>query len=224
MKSNLIVPIAFDKEEYENIIPFVFRIGETGVMYCIQSILGIEYSKFANIYFTVLLKHSVRYGVRKMLELQFEQLQILNAKVVELEENTESQPETVYCTIKKENIEGSIYIKDADNYFKCSCFRGNNVVIYPLESLTMVNPQNKSYVAVDEMGYITNIIEKKVIGNYFCVGGYSFDNVKDFCRYYETLREYSGGLYISHIVYSMLLDKFNFRPLFAKEYLDFDNL
>ena len=35
----------------------------------------------------------------------------------------------------------------------------NGVAIYPIEELEMLDPRDKSYVAVDDMYYITNIIE-----------------------------------------------------------------
>ena len=81
-----------------------------------------------------------------------------------------------------------------------------------VENLEWVNPQHKSYVQVDDMFYITNIIEKKIISHYFCAGGYCFEKVDDYCKYYESLQD-NDDLYLSHIIYSMLLDKMIFRPI-----------
>ena len=71
------------------------------------------------------------------------------------------------------------------------------------------------------MSYITNTIEKRVIDHYFNAGGYCFDNASTFCHYYE---RYAGqqGLYLSHIVYAMLLDKQIFRPFIANNYKDME--
>lgn len=40
--------------------------------------------------------------------------------------------------------------------FHAKLCRENSVAIYPLENLSWVNPQNKSYVAIDDMFYVTN--------------------------------------------------------------------
>lgn len=74
---------------------------------------------------------------------------------------TQSQAETVFETIRIERISGSIFIKDADGYFSCDVEPANGVAIFPLEKMSLVNPQNKSFVAVDDMFYVTNVIEKR---------------------------------------------------------------
>ena len=85
----------------------------------------------------------------------------------------------------------------------------------------MVNPQHKSYVAVDDMLYITNTIEKRVIDHYFNAGGYCFEDAETFVSYYQ---RFAGqkGLYLSHIVYAMLLDGHIFRPFIAEDYKDLE--
>lgn len=106
-------------------------------------------------------KHSIEYQLKDLLTLQFKRLNITTkAHVVELDHSTQSQPETVYQTIKQNQIKGHIFIKDADSYFDTDIPTENSVCIYPLDELTQVNPQNKSYVNIDDMYYITNIIEK----------------------------------------------------------------
>ena len=47
------------------------------------------------------------------------------------------------------------------------------------------------------------------------------DTSEDYCKYYETLQN-NDGLFISHIIYSMLLDKNIFRPIMIDEYIDFE--
>lgn len=222
MKSfSLIVPIAADKSAYDTEMPFVFGLSKDGIMFCIKAILGFQLSKFNEIYFTILKKHDELYSLADLFKLQFKRLHLNNAKVVLLEEPTSSQPETIYRTIEKEHIEGGIFIKDADCSFSCDIEPSNGIAIYPLENLEWVNPQHKSYVSVDDMYYITNIIEKRIIDHYFCAGGYSFDDTKEYCKYFEELKM-NHGLYLSHIVYAMLLNKKVFRPIIVKNYVDFE--
>lgn len=218
-RKSLLVPVAADKPEYENGLPYVFGLDKDGVIICIKSIMGLDLEKFDNIYFTVLRKHNERFFVADSLKLQFKRLGIKNAKVVVLDEPTQDQAETIYRTIMLERIEDSIFIKDADCFFYTDLTDGNAVAIFPIEQLEVLSPKDKSYVAVDDMYYLTNIIEKTVVGRYISAGGYAIKRVETFIHYYNCLRQY-GRLYLSHIIYAMLLDKKPFRPMMVEEYKD----
>ncbi len=219
MNSSLIVPVAADKPEYNNKLPYVFAFGEDGIIICIKSILGLPLDRFDRIYFTILRKHDERFFVADSLRMQCKRLGFKNVSIVVLDEPTRDQVETVFCTIREEQISGSIYIKDADSYFESDEAVQNGVAIYPIEELDMLDPRDKSYVSVDDMYYITNIIEKSIIGHYISAGGYAFEDCNDFCEYYKRLRHYPH-LYLSHIIYAMLLDKKTFRPFLVKNYKD----
>lgn len=218
-KRSLLVPVAADKPEYANGLPYVFGLDKDGVTICIKCIMGLDLTKFDNIYFTVLCKHDELFFIVDFLKLQFKRLGIKNAKVVVLNEPTRDQAESIYKTIQQEHIEGSIFIKDADCYFKTELNDANGVAIFPIEDLEILAPKDKSYVAVDDMYYITNIIEKAVVGHYISAGGYAIKNVESFNTYYNRLRDY-GKLYLSHIIYAMLLDKKTCRPMIVEEYKD----
>lgn len=219
MSFSLIVPVASNKSEYERTIPPMFQLADTGIVLCIEAIRGMDLSLFDHIYFTILGSLDKKYYLSEMLKLQFKINGISNAEVVVLDEETHSQPETVYQTIIQKKISGSIYIKDADSYFSGELISQNSIAIYPLESLNWVNPKDKSYVAIDDMFYITNIIEKKIIGHYFSAGGYCFEDAAQFCCYFLKYRN-AEKMYLSHLVYAMLLDKHIFRPQFIKCYKD----
>ena len=119
-----------------------------------------------------------------------------------------------------ENIQGAIFIKDADGFYKAKVDRANSIALYPLEMMDIVDPKHKSYAAVDDMYYITNVIEKKVIGHFFNSGGSCFEDAEAFCRYYEKLKGLSSKVYVSHIIYQMLLDRYKFRPIEVEEFVD----
>ena len=221
MSFSLIVPAAAHKVIYEEQLPDIFRLNNKGVSLCVDAIMGLDLGIFSHVYFTILHQHDMLYGISAMLRIQLDRIGLKNAKIVVLEHPTSSQVETIYQTICKEHISGPIFIKDADCSFTADIYPQNGIVVYPLEKLTIVNPQHKSYVAVDDMSYITNTIEKRVIDHYFNAGGYCFDNASTFCHYYE---RYAGqqGLYLSHIVYAMLLDRHIFRPFMANNYKDLE--
>lgn len=219
LSHTLIVPIAADKPEYKNGLPYVFGLDKDGVIICIKSIMGLDLHRFDHIYFTILRKHDEQFFVKDSLNLQFKRLGIKNAKVVVLDAPTKDQAETIYRTIEQEKIEGSIFIKDADSYFSTDSVDENSIALYPIEKLEVLTPQDKGYAAVDDMYYLTNIIEKTVVGHYISAGGYAIHDAATFKCYYHRLRPY-GRLYLSHIIYAMLLDKKTFRPMMVEEYKD----
>ena len=220
-KRTLIMPIAADKPEYSTRLPRVFLIAEDGVMHCIRALKSLDLTRFDHIYITILRHLDEQYALTERLSLQFRINGITNAEIVVLDQPTTSQPETIYETIRKKDIHGSIFIKDADCSFAGDDTTDNAIVIHPLEQLDWVNPKNKSYVSVDDMYYITNIIEKRIVSHHFTAGGYSFQEADTYCQYYESL-QHQQGLYLSHIIYTMLLDGHTFRPVLAKEYEDFE--
>ena len=216
----IIVPIAADKPEYDDVMPHVFRMNDQGIMLCIAGILGLDIEEYDHIYFTILKKHSEHYKIKEIMMVQLQRLGLdKKTEIIELDEVTNSQPHTIYTTIKNKNIEGLILVKDADCYFDANAIFENGIYTFPLDNMSQVNPQGKSYIQTDDMFYITNVIERRIIGRDFCAGGYCFENVDDFIRYYEQYMKYSP-LYMSHIIYSALLDGQSFRPIKVKNYKD----
>lgn len=221
MSFSLIVPAAANKDEYKERLPCVFRLNTKGLPLCVESVMGLNLQQFTTIYFTILRQHDEIYGIASMLRIQLDRVGLQRAKIVILDEPTPCQAATIYETITKEGISGLIFIKDADSFFTVDVQPQNGLVVYPLEKLSQVNPQHKSYVAVDDMQFITNTIEKRVIDHYFNAGGYCFEDAETFCNYYHRYADMKG-LYLSHIVYAMLLDKYNFRPFMAENYNDIE--
>ena len=225
-KSNsfsLIIPVAANDDEHPDMMPYVFNLDSTGTMFCIRAIQGLNLDVFDDVYFTILRKHAEKFCLDEMFKLQFKRLGMKNAHLVIIDDPTTSQSETVYQTIIKESIVGNIFIKDADGYFNATINKENSVAVFPLEKMNMVDPQHKSYVSVDDMSYITNIIEKRIISHFFNVGGVCFEDASDFLHYYLELSTQSHHICMSHIVYAMLLDNQKFRPIITDDYIDWGN-
>ena len=217
----LIVPIAADSPEYDCKLPPVFSLTEAGYMRCVQSVQALDLTRFDKILFVILDKHDRRFGIADMLRLQISRLGLDNAQVLTLPEPTADQPETVAQTIAMAHLSGPVFIKDADCGFNAEWIPSANcVAVHPLERLSLVDPQHKSYVTVDDMGFVTNIIEKRVVSHFFCAGGYGFADADEFMAHYRKLRGF-GQLYLSHIIYAMLLDGKTFRPVFTDNYRDY---
>lgn len=218
---SLIVPAASDKTSGEGKMPYVFSTDSEGMLLCVRSILGLNLLAFDNIYFTILRKHAEAFDIDSLLKLQFRRIGLDNVHIVILDEPTATQAETIVRTIGHEKITGSIFVKDADCFFRAEVMPENGVAVYPLEQLELVDPRNKSYVAVDDMQHITNIIEKRVVSHLFNAGGYCFEDVATFLDAYDKYASL-GPIYLSHLIYAMLLDGELFRPIQVKEYNDWN--
>ena len=225
----LIVPMVSTKNK--NTVPLEFQYdNNTGQINCIKALEGIDLSMFTKIYFVMLYEHELKYHIAEKVTVarKFNK-KLLDTEIIFkfLDTPTSSQAETIYNTIIEYNIEGPIFIKDADN--TCTCdgqIKGNTVLVYPLENTPIVDPQHKSYVNVDDQNFVVNIIEKRVVSNLFNCGGYSFTDASLFKTAYESLLGYediTNHMYISHIIYWLILNKkIKFRPVEATYYEDFE--
>lgn len=225
----LIVPMVSTKNK--NTVPLEFQYdNNTGQINCIKALEGIDLSMFTKIYFVMLYEHELKYHIAEKVTVarKFNK-KLLDTEIIFkfLDTPTSSQAETIYNTIIEYNIEGPIFIKDADN--TCTCdgqIKGNTVLVYPLENTPIVDPQHKSYVNIDDQNFVVNIIEKRVVSNLFNCGGYSFTDASLFKTAYESLLGYediTNHMYISHIIYWLILNKkIKFRPVEATYYEDFE--
>jgi len=230
-KFSLIVPMLNASKKYEKSIPIEFQYdNRNGRMNCIKSIEGINLSSFKEIYFIIFKHHELMYNISDKILLHQKnnhELQHIKMTFSFVDYPTMSQAQTVYNEIIKRNIEGPIFIKDADNMCIINNeLKGNIVLVYQLENTPLVDPQHKSYISVDDQNFVTNIIEKRIISNYFNCGGYGFSDAYDFIEAYETLQMFediTSHMYISHIIYWLILNKkLKFRPIEAIGYEDFE--
>jgi len=203
MKKNLILPIAGESTRYPKGVPKWFIKHPIGSCMLVESISGLPIKEFDDIYIIGLKEHS-KYISEAIIEIK-ERYDIFPT-VILLASQTSSQPETVYTGIKQGNITGSILIKDCDGQFTYSPdWSNNHVAVGNLHKIGKINAGNKSYVKIDKNNTLGNIVEKQVISNLFSVGGYYFVSAEEFCSYYEQLQE--KNIYVSHVIYKMLLDK-----------------
>jgi hypothetical protein len=199
----------------------------SGNLMVAESISGLNLDKFKKIYVVALQQHEIQYsfseGLNKCFFDSFGSDVSNKLDIVLLESETKNQPETIFEAIEKRNIQGPIFIKDSDNFFECNVTPGNFVTTYDISTMESVNAGNKSYVVTDDNGIITSIVEKKVISSEFCAGGYSFESANIFRDSFLKLRDHNN-LYISHMIYSMMLDGAEFGTAPASDYIDWGTL
>ena len=128
--------------------------------------------------------------------------------------------------IKK--INGSILIKDCDNKFSVEDKYLKNIEnsIYAININTqdLVDAKNKSYIEKNAYNNVINIVEKKIISDFFCCGGYGFKSSKDFQLNARFLLKKSKDVYISHVILRMLLNGNQFKYKKADHYIDWGTL
>ena len=221
---NLILPVGGLSSRFPGMKPKWLLTHPNGNLMIIEALKGLQLDKFDSIYLICIKEHYEKYKFEEGVKKQFESIGCLNKfNIVVLDNLTDSQPETVYLGIKKANIKGQIYIKDSDNYFIENTSKGNFVSNFDLNDMALVHAKNKSYVMVNDQGIITNIVEKRVVSSLFNVGGYGFESADTFCEYYEKLQN-EDNLYVSHIIFSMILDGHNFSSSKVKDYTDWGTL
>lgn len=212
----LIIPCAGQSTRYKTKRPKYFLNHPSGDLMCFESIKGLPLDTFDKIIMVTLEKYLTD-DVKQEIENNTKHFD--NFELVVLQQDTNSASDTISQTIKKVGIEGEIYIKDADDYFDVNELNPNQVCVFSLNETKNITPGNKSYVKKTDNNQILNIVEKKVISSDFCCGLYSFESAKDFVSTYKKI-QMVGEVYISHVIYQMLLDGKQFYSNQVSNYID----
>ena len=219
---NLILPVAGKSSRYPNMRPKWLITMPDGKLMIEKSISKFNLKIFDKIYVIALSEHLKKYVNKKNLIHSLKKNISSKIYLVELKRPTSCQAETVNLAIQKAKIKGGIVIKDCDNIFKSKFDKkpSNKIMVLNLNSADLIEAKTKSYVTFDKLKKIQNIVEKKVISDFFCCGAYSFKSSLDFLRYSKKLLLKSKDVYISHVIYEMILNKHIFRSQEVEEYID----
>lgn len=225
--TTLIIPAAGKSSRFPDMRPKWLLTHPKGLPMFVEGVSGLDLKNVFKAYLVVLKSHLNENHVQvdRLVEMFYETFPNWTGifKVLVLEQETQNQPETIVQAIKLSNIYGPIFIKDSDNYFECCPKDENQVSVYDLSSMDLIYAKNKSFIVSDENGVISNIVEKQIISSEFCVGGYSFKDAEDFTNTFLSLKN-DENLYVSHIIFKMLLDNKIFIKDIVKNYQDFGTL
>ena len=115
----------------------------------------------------------------------------------------------------------SFLVKDCDSFFIHDIKDGNYVCVSNIRNHeTLRKLSSKSFVKYNDQGIITDIIEKEVVSDTFCVGGYKFESSHQYMRTYEKLSNQVGEIYVSHIIQDMLMNGKTFTTSEVRDYVD----
>jgi hypothetical protein len=178
-----------------------------GKFMSIQSVAELDKSHIEKIVFVYLKEHEEKFHFKKGFIEELDNFWMKDYSLCELPQQTKDCVETVVEAIKRENLKGPIFIKDSDSFFVCKNLPVGNFVCHAnIGKVGRVNPCAKSYIAIDENNIITNVVEKKIISDTFCVGGYMFDDADTFLSLSEDL-SFDRERYVSDVIYHAILNK-----------------
>lgn len=197
----------------------------TNRMMVTEAISGLNLDFFDNIYFICLQQHEDKYQFMKGFVSELDDAGLREkSNIVLLPEQTDSQSETVYTFLSGYDLDGFVFIKDSDGFYKCDVEERNQVAYFDLNDMDDINARTKSYVDLDVNDVVTNIVEKKVISSTFSSGGYGFADAKEFCKTFEKLQDMDGECYISHIIFEMMLSGSTFYGTKTTDFKDWGTL
>lgn len=219
----LILPVAGRSSRFPGMRPKWLLTMPDGKLMIEKSVELLDMSVFDRVVVVCLREHLDQYMSEKSLQLVVKGLGHDNVDICVLEEATSSQSETVVVALVQAGVQGAFFVKDCDNMFAYRWNGGNEIAVLNLNDIGLIDAKNKSYVATDPMGNVLNIVEKQVISNVFCCGGYGFESAEQFLAAYRSIRS-ASETYISHVIYSMLMDGNSFVTQNASEYIDWGTL
>jgi len=144
--------------------------------------------------------------------------------VVILPERTAGPADTAYQILKQINlpVDTEILIKDCDSFFDHEYQPGNYVCVSSIKDHEVLKKLgSKSFIVANDQGIITSIIEKQVVSDKFCVGGYKFESADLYVKTFEALVAAEvPEIFVSHVIEQCLNEGHIFKEASVTNYYD----
>lgn len=200
----VIVPCAGLSTRFPNVRPKYLLTAYDGEMMVQKAVKN--YINLYSINIVILKQHDIQFDVSKKLNDVFKFND--NVNIIVLDEPTSGPADTVYQAIKKGNLnsEERLLVKDCDSFFDSAEILGNAIFVSKLsENPNLRNVSAKSYVISNNQNIVSSIIEKKIVSDHFCVGGYQFESVKKYIEAFDNLTStQTNEIFVSDIIDYML--------------------
>lgn len=214
----VIVPAAGLSTRFPNVKPKYLHFGYDNKMMLVKAVE--PYIGKYDITVVILQEHVEKYNA-----LEFVRKELPDAYIVVVPKPTRGPAETVKIAIhdikqiKKDDF--PILVKDCDSFFDHQVSGGNYVCVSSIADHERLNKlASKSFVKYNDQGVITDIIEKKVVSDFFCVGGYRFESANDYLSAYDAIKEREGELFVSHVIQHTLTNGGLFTKKVVTNYVD----
>ncbi len=172
-----------------------------------------------NITIGILKEHNDQYNTAEYIKNEYGD----SIKVVILENRTTGPADTVYQILKQAALSiEEFLIKDCDSFFDHDYQEGNYVCVSNIRDHEILKRlASKSFIVSNDQGIITSIIEKQVVSDKFCVGGYKFESADLFKSAFEKLKDANvKEIFVSHIIEECLNDGIIFKESAVTNYVD----
>ena len=212
----IIVPAAGLSTRFPNMKPKYLLRDENGEMMIKKALK--PYLNYP-IKIGILYEHYKEYNAMKELNNEFGD----DVDIIVLPKVTRGPADTVYQIIESVVLEYDVpfLIKDCDSFFNHVPVEGNYVAITQVaDHDVLINLGGKSFVVTNEQGIITDIVEKKVVSDKFCVGGYKFESVSLFTETFEKISDRMGEIFVSHVIQDCLMNGHIFFENLVTNYYD----
>lgn len=216
----IIVPAAGLSTRFPNMKPKYLLRDANGVMMIKKA---LEPYLNHRITIGILEKHAEDYNAVSELKHEFREYDVWLTLIPKV---TKGPADTVYQIIKSaiyEDVE--FLIKDCDSYFEHKPKGKNYVCISKVaDHEVLINLAAKSFIVSNEQGIITDIVEKNVVSDKFCVGGYKFESTKLYCETFKRISEQTNEIFVSHVIQDCLLNGHIFFENEVNNYYDVGTL
>jgi hypothetical protein len=197
----VIVPAAGLSTRFPNMRPKYTLTDFQGrfmIQRAIENLIGAQ-----RIYIGVLAEHHASYPIDQRLREIYDD----RVKIVVLPHRTLGPADTVHQIMNQVDLDSgqSLLIKDCDSFFCHDYVEGNYVCVSTIAEHDIIKRlAAKSFVRCNDQDIITDIIEKQVISDLFCVGGYHFYRPDLFLRSYRDLHFGDHEIFVSHVIQRLL--------------------
>lgn len=150
-----------------------------------------------------------KFSIRKYLKKKYND----KLKFIMINKLTQGPADTVSEILKKSKLSSSeeIFIKDCDTFFDHKIKKGNYVCVIDINNFKLSkNLTNKSYISFNSNKIVINIVEKKIISDMFCCGGYKFEKISEYLENFNELKKinhHKKEIFISHVIQRMISKK-----------------
>lgn len=164
----------------------------------------------------ILAEHDQTFAVSELLASQLPE-----ARVVVLPERTRGPADTVYQIVKRAGIQGEFFVKDCDSFFDYEYQPGNVICTSDIAEHEVVRKlAAKSFVVSNEQGLVLDIVEKQVVSNLFCVGGYQIGDSSLYKETFLRLQSITSEIFVSHVIQELIRSGEIFLKQNVKNWVD----
>lgn len=238
----LVVPSAGRSSRFPGVKPKWMLTQPSGCLMVVDSLGALDLTHVNHVVVGLLKEHVDKYcggdvnAILKIFEDGVPRLQEIKVSIVVIAEETVDQTQTIECILNAAKVTGPIFLKDCDNQFKCPVPAVDGVATLEITRETesgVSNVASKGYVAVNsQTGQLTSIVEKLMVSNTFCIGGYAWKSAQDFlsrvaqARKYQIMASATKGveLAVSDVIWLKMATGAPFFSIPAANYEDWGTL